>query len=104
MATLAGKTSISQEDIFWSPSAHECDIKKLANKNAIFDRLKLLYNSVHTSVDVRLIVLLSPFFSPDLRSALPALDRIVKGFRKLGAINKTKDVLYYQVPKLQLYS
>jgi len=32
----------------------------------------------------------------DLRSALPALDRIVKGFRKLGAINKTKDVLYYQ--------
>jgi len=41
-------------------------------------------------------VLLSPFFSPDLRSALPALDRIVKGFRKLGAINKTKDVLYYQ--------
>lgn len=32
----------------------------------------------------------------DLRSALPALDRIVKGFRKIGAINKTRDVLYYQ--------
>lgn len=32
----------------------------------------------------------------DLRSALPALDRIVKGFRKLGAVHKTRDVLYYQ--------
>ena len=33
----------------------------------------------------------------DLRSALPTLDRIVKGFRKLGAVNKTRDVLYFQV-------
>lgn len=32
----------------------------------------------------------------DLRSALPTLDRIVKGFRKLGAVNKTRDVLYFQ--------
>lgn len=33
----------------------------------------------------------------DLRhSSLPVLDTIVKGFRKLGAINKTRDVLYYQ--------
>ena len=37
-------------------------------------------------------------FFPDLRSALPALDRIVKGFRKLGAVHKTRHVLYYQVP------
>lgn len=42
--------------------------------------------------------LLSSHFSLiDLRSALPTLDRIVKGFRKLGAINKTRDVLYFQV-------
>ena len=33
----------------------------------------------------------------DLRSSLPTLDRIVKGFRKLGAIDKTRDVLYFQV-------
>ncbi|XP_020627681.1 anaphase-promoting complex subunit 5-like isoform X3 [Orbicella faveolata] len=32
----------------------------------------------------------------DLRSALPTLDRIVRGFRKLGAVNKTRDVLYFQ--------
>lgn len=32
----------------------------------------------------------------DLRSALPTLERIVKGFRKLGAADKTRDVLYFQ--------
>lgn len=37
------------------------------------------------------------FYLLDLRSALPTLDRIVKGFRKLGAIRKTRDVLYFQV-------
>lgn len=37
------------------------------------------------------------FYLLDLRSALPTLDRIVKGFRKLGAISKTRDVLYFQV-------
>ncbi|XP_074624206.1 anaphase-promoting complex subunit 5-like [Acropora palmata] len=31
-----------------------------------------------------------------MQCALPALDTIVKGFRKLGAINKTRDALYYQ--------
>ena len=36
-------------------------------------------------------------YSLDLRSALPTLERIVKGFRKLGAADKTRDVLYFQV-------
>ena len=53
-----------------------------------------IYNSAE-SLDIN-VTLFS--VSSDLRAALPALDRIVKGFRTLGAINKTKDVLYYQVP------
>ena len=57
----------------------------------------MIWFDVVQSFNAALCSVISFPYLLDLRSALPTLDRIVKGFRKLGATNKTRDVLYFQV-------